>query len=216
MKGDMLMIGITVYFKTEGMQRTRKGTVIAGNNVDGWQVKCCRTATSFKAEVLTIAAEHLTTEDDHKAKLQRSPIHENGRITATEMNRRAEIAAERLQLSEAQVLRARAMLEIRRSTLRKLAYKNAIAATGSDFDFQELVSEYLVASIEAYRTAAHKASSEDLRAFHDQLEGRTSQSNIMLTIARTAKTTAIRWLKARQEYRQRHYNISDYEWRLAA
>lgn len=217
----MLEPGQQIYFKRDTDRRTRKGQIVGGNSLDGWQVQGRRQANSFVADVYQLTSDQIQTEEAFKASRSRSTIHEtistHGRqITATEMNRRAKVAVERLQLTETQVLQARAMLEIRKRTLRSLAYKNRICTTATDFEFEELSSEYLVAALTAFRTATSKAPVADLDEFRRFIAGEPVKSCIMLTIAKTGKTAAIRYLKARSQYHQRHVDIFDYADRMAA
>lgn len=217
------MIGKTVYYKVPGMPRTRKGVVIGGD-VTGWQVQARRSSsqTIGHGDTFIVPAEYLKSEAEHKAAQQPSGIHEvtstHGRqITATELNRRATVAAERFQMTEAQILQARAMLEIRKRIIAKAAHRGRITATQSNFDFQELLSEYTLAAITAFRTATSKATVSDIQSFRDYIEEKTTTAGyIALSIFRSGKTAAIRYLKARSEYHHHHEDISDHAWRLAA
>lgn len=220
----MFVSGETVYFKMPGMPRTRKGIIIGGDAATGWQVQARRlmTQTAAQADVFTVPAEYLKSEADHKAAQEPTGIYEttstNGRqITATELNRRATVAAERIQLTEAQIFQARAMLEIRKKILVKAAYRGHISKTTQDFDYQELSSEYDIASLQAFRTSASKATVTELQLFSDYIRGATDTvGSIALTIFRTSKTAVVRYLKSRNDYYHHHDNISDHAWRLAA
>lgn len=215
------MIGESIYFKMQGMQRKRRGVIVGGSHVDGWQVQGRRQADQFQAPVFIVPAGQLQTVAEHKAERQKSGIFETTstkgrRITAEEMKRRAEAAARALQFTELYVMQSRAMIEVRRRIVRKLAASNGIAATIDDFEFEELTSEFQFASLLAFRTAASKATAEQIDEFRSHLMGKIDSSRIMGTIARTGKTAAIRYLKARQEYHRLHVDISGKERRLAA
>lgn len=217
----MLEPGQQIYFKRDTDRRTRKGQIVGGNDLDGWQVQGRRQADRFAAGVYHLTTDQIQTEEAFKASRSRSTIHEtistHGRqITATEMNRRAQVAADRLQLTEIQILQARAMLEIRRRTVRELAHKNRIPSTICDYDYNELDSEYVVAQLTALRATASSASDDDIRKFKQFLAGETTDSRMIMTITRTARTAAIRFLKSRTQYRQLHTNIDDVAYYLAA
>jgi hypothetical protein len=137
-------------------------------------------------------------------------------IVVEESIRRKAIVIERLGMSEDQVLQARAMLEIRRRAVRGLAGISRIPCTREDFSFQELDSEYVVAQLAALRATASSATDADLREFKRYLDGEVGDSKMMLTICRTSRTAAIRFLRKRQEYHRFHVDIADYAYRLAA
>lgn len=217
----MYEIGQEVYFKRDTDKRTRRGVVIAGNDAAGYQVQGRRSADKFNAEIVFLTADQMQSEQEFKASRAKSGLFEaisaKGRqITSEEMKRRSEAGTLRLGMTETQVLQARAMLEIRRRVLLSLAASNRITPRSTDFEFEELTSEYLLATLGALRTATSKAADADLEAFRAHLTGKADYSRIMMNIARTGKTAAIRYLKKRQEYHQHHHNIDDYAYQLAA
>ncbi|MDR3581574.1 MAG: hypothetical protein P4L44_16555 [Oryzomonas sp.] len=210
--------GQTIYFKREGDIRRLKGTII-GQEGDGWKVCGCRTARCFFPPEFILQAHEIITDHipskDRPRKLEAG--HGRGLcIPAAESIRRKEIVTARLGMSEAQVLQARAILEMRRRTLGKLAASNGIATTREDFDFEELCSEHLVATLAALRSATSKAPDAELDEFRACLDGKADDCRIMKTIARCGRTAAVRYLKARADYRRTHVGISDHERRLAA
>lgn len=212
--------GQTVFFKREGDIRRLKGVIIAQAEIaDCWQVRGCRTATNIKPPVFTIPAHQIIT--DHVPHRLRPKKLEAGHgsglcVLAVESIKRKEIVTARLDMSEGQLLQARAILEMRRRVLRYLAGSNGISFTTADFDYEELESEYVVATLAALRSAASKAPDSDLEEFRRHLDGTTTESRIMLTITRCAKTAAIRYLKARSQYHRLHVDLYGCERRLAA
>jgi hypothetical protein len=211
-----VMIGTQIYFKLDGWKRSRRGDVIGGDHETGWQVQGLRQPNKFTRDMFIVPTSQIFATEEIKAKSAPSGIREGRHIAAHEMQRRAQVAAERFPFTELQVLQAKVMLEIRRSTLSELAWKNRISATVKDFEFEELTSEYLVATIGALRTATSSATPERLAEFYDHLTGQTRRSRIMGRIARTGRTAAIRYLMKRREYHMMHRDISDYADRLAA
>ena len=213
----MILIGLAVYFKRESDTRKRKGVVLSQDG-DGYHVQGARTATRFNPPVYTLMAHeiitgHIPTRD----RIKKTERHGTGlSITAAESLRRQEIGTARLGLSESEVLQARAMLEIRKRTLCKLAASNGITPTREDFDFEEISGEYLVASLASLRSATSKATDADIKEFRHHLHGQVAESRIMMTIAKTAKTAAVRYLRKRSFYHAMHVDISDYERRLYA
>jgi hypothetical protein len=214
----MFEAGQKIYFKRDTDKRLLKGTIVAAAGA-GWQVQGARTASKIKPPVFTLQAHEITVT--HVPGRQRPKTREAGHgsglcIPAVESIRRHAIGTERLGMNETQVIQARAMLEIRRRTLRGLAATNGISFSGYDFEYEELSSEYLVATFTALRTQASKAPEADLAEFRRYLEGQTGDSRIMLTIARSARTAAVRYLRKRSQYHRMHVDISDYERRLSA
>ncbi|MBK5275161.1 MAG: hypothetical protein JJE30_08925 [Desulfuromonadales bacterium] len=214
----MFTSGQKIYFKRDTDKRLLKGTII-GQAGDGWQVRGARTASKITPPVFTLQAHEITT--DHIPPRQRvkklETSHGSGlSIVAAESIRRREITEARLGMTETQVLQARAMLEMRRRALRKLAATNGIAFSRYDYAFEELSSEYLVAAMSALRSTVSKAPDADLEEFRRYLSGEVADSRVMMTITRTSRTAAIRYLKRRTEYHLQHVDISDYGRRLAA
>ncbi len=215
----MLVIGQQIYFKRQGDKRMLKGTIIGGNET-GWTVRGCRTATRITPPVHAIPP-HEINEEYIPAKL-RTPVYEKGHggcgmsVLATESIRRQQLTVERLGMTETQILQARALLEMRRRTVRYLASQNRIVPHSEDFEFQELNSEYIVAQLTALRATASTATDTDIREFKRYLSGEVEGCKMMITIKRTSKTAAIRYLKQRAQYYRSHFDIADYANRLAA
>lgn len=210
--------GQTVYFRTESDVRLKKGTLIEQSG-ESWIVKGRRTATKSTPPISTVPAHQIVT--DHIAPKDRVKKLEAGHgnslsIVAAESIRRQRISIERLGLSETQILQARAMLEIRKRAVRKLASTNRIIPNIGDYEYQELDSEYVVAQLTALRATAASATDADIREFKRYLAGETDDSRMVMTISRTSRTAAIRYLKRRAEYHHLHTNIDDVAYRLAA
>jgi hypothetical protein len=195
-----------------------KGTIV--NQVEnGWLVRGARTATKITPPVHILKAESIVT--GHVKHRDREPVLEAGHgnglcVPVAESLLRRDVAADRIGLTETQVLQAAVMLELRRRTLRSLAATNRISASVSDFDWQELNSEYVVATLAALRATSSSATDAEIREFKSHLAGETTDSRIMMQIGRTSRTTAIRYLKRRAEYHHQHVDISDYSDRLTA
>jgi hypothetical protein len=214
----MFEIEQQIYFKREGGKRLLKGTII-GRGGDGWQVRGTRTATKSTPPVFTLQAHEITT--NHIPPSQRVRKLETGHgsglsIMAVESIRRREISAARLGMTETQVLQAAAMLEMRRRALRNLAATNGISFSRYDFEFGELESEYIVGTLSALRSTVSRAPDADLDEFRAYLSGEVADSRVMMTISRTSRTAAVRYLKRRTEYHRHHVDIHDVEYRLAA
>ncbi|MEI6827561.1 MAG: hypothetical protein WCK54_18360 [Desulfuromonadales bacterium] len=214
----MIETGQKIYFRKEADGRLLKGTVLDVTD-NGIQVRGCRTATKITPPVFTLTASQIVT--DHVPERLRSKQRESGHgnslsIIAAESIRRQQISAERLGMSEIQVLQARAMLEIRRRAVRSLAGMNRIAANRQDYDYQELHSEYIVAQLTSLRATAASATDADIREFKQYLNGEANDSRMMMTISRTSRTAAVRYLKKRQEYHLAHCDICNYENQLSA
>lgn len=214
----MIEIGQTIYFKRPEDIRRLKGKII-GQSPDGWTVQGCRTATKSTPPVFILLSHEIIT--DHvppkSRKKQREAGHGAGlTIIAAESLRRQQISTERLEMSESQVLQARAMLEIRRRTLRQLATSNRIAPSYDDYEFRELDSEFIVAQLAALRASAATATDDDIKQFKRHLAGEVDYSRIMFTITRSSKTAAIRYLKRRSQYHRIHTNIDDLAYCLTA
>jgi hypothetical protein len=210
--------GDTVYFRTVTDVRLKKGEIVEqiGEN---WIVKGTRTATKSTRPLITVPADMIVT--DHIPPGQRVRKLESGHgsglcIPAAESIRRQQISTERLGMTETQILQARALLEIRRRAVRSLATLNSIVPHSEDFEFQELNSEYIVAQLTSLRATAATATDADIREFKRYLDGEATDSRMMMTITRTSRTAAIRFLKHRQEYYRFHVDIADFENRLAA
>ena len=60
------------------------------------------------------------------------------------------------------------------------------------------------------------ATNADIREFKRYLNDEVADCKMMLSIKRTSRTAAIRYLKLRAQYQQSHVDIADYEYRLAA
>jgi len=131
-------------------------------------------------------------------------------IPAAESVLRSQIGAVRLGLTEEQILRAKAMIELRRRIVCSLATSNGIACTSADYEFQEIVSEFTVAALGAIRATTSKSPLQELEEFRAFIEGQTAESKIMTTIARTGKTAVVRYLKKRRKYRLTHMDLCAY------
>ena len=207
----MFETGAKIYFKREGDTRRLKGEIV-GKEGDRYIVRGARTAGKFAAPVLTLQANEIIADHvPHRCRPKRTECHGSGlSILVDESVRRKETLAERLGMTEEQVLQARAMLTLRRQTLRKLAATNRLSFSSQDYEFEELQSEYLVSSLAALRSAVSKATNTEIDLFKGFLrEGRHENSRIVLTVARTAKTAAIRYLKQRTAYLHHHVSIDD-------
>lgn len=207
--------GQKVYFRMESGTRLLKGELVEQSG-ENWIVKGTRTATKNTRPIVTVPTSMIVT--DHIAPKDRiKKTERNGvslSIPAAESIRRKQISFERLEMTECQVLQARAMLEMRRRAVRGLASVNRI--TTSDADMEELSSEYVVAQLMALRATAATATDDDIREFKKYLSGEATECRMMMTITRTSRTAAIRYLKRRAEYQHMHVDIADYQYRLAA
>ncbi len=215
----MLEIGQKIYFKREGDFRLLKGVIIGANDT-GWIVRGCRTATKITPPIHTIQAHEINTS--YIPVKLRTRMYEKGHggcgmsVLATESIRRQQLTVGRIGMTETQILQARAMLEIRRRTVRYLATQNRIVPHSEDFEFQELSSEYIVGQLTALRATAATATDADIKEFKRYLTGEVQDCKMMITIKRTSRTAAIRYLKQRAQYYQSHFDIADFEYRLAA
>lgn len=208
--------GQTVYFRIESDVRLKKGELVEQSG-ECWIVRGCRTATKITRPFISVPVASIVT--DHIPSRQRVKKLETGHgnglcIVAEESLRRQQVVVERLQMSETQLLQCRVMLEIRRRAVRGLASMNRI--TTSDPDFEELSSEYVVAQLSALRAQAATATAADIREFKRYLAGETDDSRMIMTISRTSRTAAVRYLKRRSQWHQLHTNIDDVAYRLAA
>ena len=212
----MFEIGQKIYFRREGDGRLLKGTIIRQAG-DSWIIRGARRANQFNPPEYTVPSGVIVTDHvKHRDKVKKLETgHGSGlSIVASESIRRQAIVTARLGMTEMQVLQARAMLEIRRRTIRALASSNRITTSNPDFD--ELSSEYVVAQLTALRATAASATDADIKDFKRYLDDQTADSRIMMTITRTSRTAAIRYLKRRSQYHQLHANIDDIAYRLAA
>ena len=212
----MFKIGQKIYFRREGDGRLLKGTIIEQAG-DSWIIRGARRANQFNPPEYTVPSGVIVTDHiKHRDRVKKLETgYGNGMsIVASESIRRQAIVTARLGMSEIQVLQARAMLEIRRRTLRALASMNRI--TTSNPDFNELTSEYVVAQLTALRATAASATDTDIKDFKRYLDDQTADSRIAMTITRTSRTAAVRYLKRRSQYHQIHANIDDIAYRLAA
>ena len=214
----MLQPGQKIHFRRESDGRLLKGTVV--NQVEnGWLVRGSRTATKITPPVHILKTAYIII--GHVKHRDRAPVLEAGHgnglcVPVAESLRRRDVAADRLGLSETQVLQATVVLELRRRTLRALAATNRISASASDFDWQELNSEYVVATLAALRATSSSATDAEIQEFKSHLAGETTDSRLVMQIERTGRTAAIRYLKRRTEYHHQHVDISDYSDRLTA
>lgn len=207
---------MTVYFKTETDKRIKRGELIEQQGEHA-VIRGCRQAGNFTRPLLTVHVSQIIPNHVSAGRKTRKLQHGQGAgmcILPSESIRRKE-HLERLGLSEADILMCKAMVELRRRTLRSLAVTNGIEPVTSDFDFEELHSEYLVATLGALRSATSRAAVEDIAEFQDHITGRRDQSRIMLTIYRTGKTAAIRYLQRRQQYHLHHVPLPDDKGRFA-
>lgn len=216
--GNDMQPGQKIYFRREADGRLLKGTIL-NLTPDGIQVQGCRTATKITPPLFTLTASQIVT--DHIPDRLRPRKLETGHgnslsVIASESIRRKAVAAERIGMSEIQILQCRAMLEMRRRAVRSLVWSNGIAVTRQDFDYQELDSEYIVAQLTSLRATAASATDADIREFKQYLAGETNYSRVMITVSRTSRTAAVRYLEKRQRYHLMHHDISDYENRLTA
>lgn len=174
----MIEIGQKIYFKRAGDHRRLKGEVIAQYG-DSYTVKGTRTAGKFTRPVYSLTAQEMITDHiPHKLKPKtREAGHGNGLcIPIDESIRRKEniterlgMTEERLGMTEEQVLQARAMLELRKRTLRGLAASNRLSYSSQDFECEELTSEYTVTTLAALRSAVSKATDTELDLFREFL-----------------------------------------------
>lgn len=214
----MFEIGQKIYFKREGLdERLLKGAVI-GQDGDKWIIRGARRADRFNPPEYTVSFGEIVTDHiPQRLRVKKTEHHGNSlSIPVAESIRRQAISAQRLGISETQVLQARAMLEIRKRAVRMLAYRNRISTATADFDHQELDAEYVTAQLASLRATAASATDSDIREFKRHLAGEIDYSRVMLTIARTSRTAAVRYLKLRTQYHQLHINIDDLAYRLAA
>jgi len=212
----MLQPGQQVHFRRESDGRLLKGTIVEQMKT-GWIVKGSRTATKITPPVHILQTDDIVT--DHVKHRDRAPVLETGHgnslcVPVTESLRRRDVAAFRLGLTETQVLQAAVMIELRKRALCSLACSNRIRK--ADFDYDELNSEYVVATLAALRATSSSATDQDIQEFKRHLAGETTDSRIMMQIGRTSRTATIRYLKRRTEYHHQHVDISDYSDRLTA
>lgn len=182
-----------------------------------YTVRGMRSATCNRRPVLTIEERHMLPMSivRPEPKYHREYHGAGLSVPVAESLARKVTVAERLGLDEAQILQARAMMELRRRIVRSLASKNRIDRDDPERD--ELFSECVCAMLGALRTIASKAAAEELDAFRAFLQGQgQEQCRIVMNIARTSKTAVVRYLKKRQSYHRLHVNICDLEGRLAA
>ena len=209
--------GQAVYFRMESGTRLLKGELVEQSG-ENWIVKGARTATKSSRPIITVPISTIVT--DHIAPKDRIKRTErNGvslSIPAAESIRRKQISFERFEMTECQILQARAMLEMRRRAVCRLAGMNRITTSKEDFGYRELDSEYILAQLAALRATAVTATDADVREFKCYLAGEVEDSKIMMTISRSSRTASIRFLKKRQQFHYMHLDIADYEYRLAA
>jgi len=214
---EQLEHGMRIMFKVDGMARRCKG-IITGSDEAGWNVSGARRADGGTALLQNLSREHIWTLAEHQAEkapsATREPTTRGGStVAAEESRRRAEIGQQRAQLEEGKVLTHPAFVNRVKSTLSRLARSNGYnphyeeiggALHNDDPDANELYSEYITAAMNSYRTETSKAPSKDLDELREVLDGKTTESRILMSMARSGKTAAIRYITYHQRYLQEH------------
>ncbi|KAA0888751.1 hypothetical protein [Oryzomonas rubra] len=220
--GEDLHHGQKVYYRMPGQPRKKKGTIVSGSHEAGFVIQPNREGYVFHPPKISAHRDHIWTPDEHQAESAKSNIRETtsgggSTISADESKRRAEIGQQRAQLSEAEVLQHPAFVKRMRAVLSHLAGTNGfnphfVEANGvlhnDDPDANELYSEYITAAMNSYRTETSKAPQADLDELKANLEGKSKESRILLSMTRAGKTAALRHLMDNKE-RQQNENSYD-------
>jgi len=208
--------GETIYFRREGDSRALRGEVLEQQG-DHCLIRGMRSATCSTRPMLTIPASEILPVQAVKRqpKYKRECNGAGMSVPVVESIERKQVGAERLGLDEGAVLFAEPMQQLCRRIVGRLARGNGINRQNAEYS--ELVSEYLVAALQAIRTQTSKASDEELAEFLRFLAGDDQVfGKIIVTIARTGKTAVIRYLKKRKKYHQTHRSLEILERRVAA
>lgn len=212
----MFESGTTAYYKRPEDNRAMRCEIIsyAGGC---YTVKGMRPANSSRRPVLTIPESQMLSvavvRPEPKFKRE---FHGQGlSVSTAESIHRKETGVARLGMDEGTVLFSEPMQRLCRQIVRRLGASNGIRGNDNP-ELHELAGEFLVAALQAVRTATSKATTEDLDAFRQFVAGETVTSKIMLTVARTGKTSVVRFLKKRQQYHRMHIDIYSLERRLSA
>lgn len=204
----MFESGEIAYYRRPEDQRALRCEII--NYAEGYYtVRGMRTASSYRRPVLSIPEQYmLPVSVVRPAKKYSREYHGGGlSVPAAESLQRAQIGCERLGMDEGAVLFADPLQRLCKRIVGRLASSNGIHGADNP-ERHELQSEFVVASLQAIRTATSKASDSDLEAFRRFLAGEDHLfGKIVVTIARTGKTACIRYLQRRQQYHQTHCSI---------
>lgn len=191
--------GEKVYYRTVGMDRKKKGTVVGGNHEEGWKIQPVRGGYTFKPPKVVANRDEIWTQEEHAAQ----PDPKKQPSTAEASVQRQQEGAAKIGMSEADVLKHPQFTRQMKATLKHLAGSNGFNPNytehngvlhNDDMDASELYSEYVTAAMGAFRSSASKATPEDAAEFNNHLAGVSTQSNIMASMHRSGKTAALRHL----------------------
>lgn len=190
--------GSKVYYKTPDMDRKKKGTIISGDRYTGYKIKPNREGYQLNPAPVHALREHIWTHQEHDFKLiKRKPV------TADTSIQRKEEGTAKIGMSEADILQHPTFVKPMKQTLRHLAARNGFnpnyvehqgVLKNDDPQANELYSEYIMASMGAFRSASSKATPEDISEFNNHIGGTSAQSNIMASMLRSGETAAKRHL----------------------
>lgn len=204
----MFKPGEVAYYRRPEDQRALRCEIISYGE-GCYTVRGMRTASSYRRPVLTIPEQHmLPVSVVRRQPKYRREYHGAGlSVPVTESLQRARIGCERLGMDEGAVLFADPLQRLCKRIVGRLARFNGICGADNPERY-ELQSEFLVAALQAIRTLTSKASDSDLDEFRRFLAGEDHLfGKIVVTIARTGKTSCIRYLQKRQKYHQTHCSI---------
>lgn len=210
--------GESIYFKRPEDSRARKGEVIG--HIDGmYQIKGARSATQHTRPVYLIPVDQVFPVQEigrNKPVKYHREFHGVGLSVPTEESLQRKMAViVRMGMDEGAVLFSEPMQRLCRQTVRRLCRSNGINQQHAEYN--ELTAEYFVSGLQAIRTSVFKADESDIEDFKRFIAGEDHVlGRIVLTVARTAKTAVVRFLKQRQQYHQCHVSIDSLEGRLAA
>jgi len=208
---------VRYHVKDEGITRQRKGTIVRPLGRNMYVVQGAADGKTAAAPMHAVHASAILTEGE--AKRVKNTKYENtggtsNRLTAAEHNRRAEAARAATVLTEGEIITNDKFQSMMSRTVTGLAGSNYIQAgnvrrvngvymSDDNFEYNDLVSDYMMGATLALRRELSSASQVDIDNFEDYLTGDAEDSRIFKVATKEGRNAVVAALKERKAHQER-------------
>jgi hypothetical protein len=208
---------IRYHVKDEGITRQRKGTIVRPLGRNMYVVQGVADGKTAAAPMHAVHASAIRTEGE--ARRVKNTKYENtggtaNRLTAEEINRRADAARAATTLTEDQILTSDKFQSMMSRTVSGLAGSNYVTPgnvrrvngvymSDDNFEYNDLVSDYMMAATMAFRRELASAPQPDIDSFEAHLAGEEEDSRIFKVATKEGRNAVVAALKERQAHRDR-------------
>jgi hypothetical protein len=208
---------IRYHVKDEGITRQRKGTIVRPLGRNMYVVQGVADGKTAAAPMHAVHASAILTEGE--ARRVKNTKYENtggtaNRLTAEEINRRADAARAATTLTEDQILTSDKFQSMMSRTVSGLAGSNYVTPgnvrrvngvymSDDNFEYNDLVSDYMMAATMAFRRELASAPQPDIDSFEAHLAGEAEDSRIFKVATKEGRNAVVSALKERQAHHDR-------------